>query len=169
MSLSLTGTRGAPGRPMGAELANPLGHLQRRFGGLFAAVAHVPAGARPRLLLAERGDHAEGGGHTGRERDVPDSGSGFARDVLEVWGLPPDHDTDAHDSRIPPAAREMVRRLRKLEGSGHPVDPWRAGAERGGPGALKRAGEEPLGDALVEPGRDDRKPERAGTPGAPAR
>src|SRR5262245_53511782 len=105
--MSLSGTRWALRRAMGAELKEPLDHLQRRLGGLFAAVSHVAAGTRPRLLLGERGDDAEGGGHTGRERDVPDPRGGLARDVLEMGGLPPDDDTDAHDSRIPPTGRQV--------------------------------------------------------------
>src|SRR5205823_15038550 len=55
-----------------------------------------------------------------------------------------------------------------FEGAGNPVDLDRVGAEPRGPQGLQCAGDEPLGDALVEAGRDDREPERAGTPGRPA-
>jgi hypothetical protein len=89
--------RGIPPRAMIAELAKPLGHLQCRLGGLFAAVPHVPARARPRLLLGQRGDEAERRGDARRERDVPDAGRGLTRDVLEVRRLPADDDADAHD------------------------------------------------------------------------
>src|SRR5206468_1636476 len=97
--MSLSGARGASARPTVAKLSDPLGHLQRRLGRLFA----------------------------------------------------------------------VVRRLRKLEGSGHPVDLDRVGAEPRGTKGLERAGDESLGDALVEAGRHDRKPERPGAPGGPAK
>src|SRR5438093_4801983 len=161
-------TRGAPPRPMVTQLTNPLGHLQCRLGRLFASVAHVPTRARPRLLFRQRRDDAERGGHTRRQRDVADSRRGLTRDVLEVRGLPPDHDADAHDRRVAPGHREVVRGLRELEGAGNPVDLDRVGAEPRGPQGLQCAGDEPLGDALVEAGRGDREPERAGTPGRPA-
>src|SRR5437867_8952155 len=161
-------TRGGPPRPMIAQLADPLGHLQGRLGRLFAPVAHVPARARPRLLLRQRRDDAERRRHARGERDVADSRGGLARDVLEVRSLAPEHDPDAHDARVASARRQVARRLRELEGAGYPVDLDRVGAETGGPQGLQRAGDEPLGDALVEAGRDDREPERTGTPGRPA-
>jgi hypothetical protein len=80
-----------------AELADPLDHLQGRLGCLLAAVAHVAARARPRLLLRQRRNDAERRGHAGGERDVADAGGGLARHVLEVRRLAPDHDPDAHD------------------------------------------------------------------------
>jgi hypothetical protein len=96
---------------------------------------------------------------------VADSGGGLAGDVLEVRGLPANHDADAHDARVASGRRQVVRRLRELEGARHPVNLDRVGTEAGGPQRLQGAGDEPLGDALVEAGGDDREPERAGTPG----
>src|SRR5215510_3867895 len=161
-------TRRASPRPMIAELADPLGHLQRRLGGLLAPVADVAARSRPRLLLGQRRDDAERRRHAGGERDVADAGGGLARDVLEVRSLPADHDADAHDARVAAGRGQVVRRLRELERARHPVDLDRVGTEAGRPQRLKRAGDEPLSDALVEAGGDDREPEWAGASGGPA-
>src|SRR5215470_10583950 len=161
-------TRGASPRPVITELADPLGHVQRRLGGLLAPVADVAARPRPRLLLGQRGDDAERRRHAGGERDVADAGGGLARDVLEVRSLSADHDPDAHDARVASARGQVVRRLRELERARHPVDLDGVGTEAGGPQRLKRAGNEPLGDALVEAGGDDREPEWAGASGGPA-
>src|SRR5206468_5134501 len=92
--------RGTPPRPMFAELAEPFGHLQGGLRGLLAAVADVPARARPRLLFGQRRDDAERGRHARGERDVANPGRRLARDVLEVRGLSPDHDADADDPGV---------------------------------------------------------------------
>src|SRR5215510_8525576 len=164
----MTRTRGTPPRSMVAELAEPFSHLQGGFRGLLAAVADVSARARPRLLFCQRRDDAERGGHTRRERDVANPGRRLARDVLEVRGLSPDHDADADDAGVASRRREVVRGLRQLEGAGHPVHLDRVGTEPGGAQRLQRARYQPLRDALVETGRDDREPERGRAPGGPA-
>src|SRR3990170_1106703 len=149
-----------PARPAGPHAVDEPGHLDRGRGGLLAAVAHLAARAVPRLLLAERGDHAERRRHAGRERDLADAGGGLARDVLEVRRLPADHDAEAHDARVPARPGPVGRGLGQLEGARHPValDAPRGPPRR--PERPERAVHEPLGDPLVEPGRDDGETQR---------
>src|SRR5215470_18272276 len=160
--------RGTPPRSMVAELAEPLGHLQGGLCRLLAAVADVPTRARPRLLFRQRRDDAERGGHARGERDVANPGGRLACDVLEVRRLPPDHDADADDPGVASGRCQVVRGLRQFEGAGDPVNLDRVGTEPGGAQRLQRARHQPLRDALVEAGRDDREPERGGAPGGPA-
>src|SRR5262245_1838441 len=151
------------------DAADPFGHLQRCLGGFLAAIADLAAGAGPRLLLGERGDHAEGRRHAVLDRDLPDAGGGLARDVLEVRSLAPDDDAHAHDPGEPPGRRQMARGLWQLERSGDPVHLDGVRTEPRGAQGAERAGHEPLRDALVEAGRDDGKPHGPGAPGGPAK
>ena len=84
--------------------------------------------------------------------------------MLEVRSLAPDDHADADDTGVAPRRGQERRRLGELEGAGHPVNlhPVDAEARRAErrPGAVHEA----LGDALVEPGGDDRE-----TVGAPHR
>src|SRR5262245_26330692 len=148
---------------------DPFRHLQRCLGGFLAAIADLAAGAGPRLLLGERGDHAEGRRHAVRDRDLPDAGSGLARDVREVRSLASDDDTHAHDPGEPPGRRQMARGLWQLERSRHPVHLDGVRAEPRGAQGAERARHEPLRDAFVEAGRDDGKPHGPGAPGGPAK
>jgi hypothetical protein len=138
---------------------NPFGHLQGRLGGLFTAVAHLAARSLPRLLFTQGGDEPEGCWHAGGKRYLSDARCGLARNVLEVGGLASDDDAHAHDPCVPAGRRQVARGLRELEGSRHPMHLDGVGTEAGGPERLERTGDEPLGDALVEAGCDDREPE----------
>src|SRR4030095_7983622 len=64
--------------------ADPFAHLRRCFGGSLAAMAGLAAGAGPRLLLGERGDHAEGRRYAVLDRDLPDARRGLERAVRAV-------------------------------------------------------------------------------------
>src|SRR5574341_490086 len=166
-SPGLRATRGAPTRAdltrrteVAPYLPDEFRHLERRLGGLLAAVPDLATGARPRLLLAEGADDAEGDRHAGRQRDVADARRRLAHDVLEVRRLSTDHRAHARDAGVAARGRQVAGGLRQLEGARDPVDLH--GVVRD-PGPAKRAEgplHQPLGDALVEPRRDDREAQR---------
>ena len=146
------------------ERAHERRHLERGLGGLLAPVADVAARALPRLLLGERGDHAEGRGHAGVERDALDAGRRLPGHEVEVRRLALDHAAHADDRpRSGRSAPGAPRGLRQLERARHPVHVDRARpAHRRRPARRSAPDEQPLGDALVEAGGHDREARPSG-------
>ena len=127
-----------------------IGHLERRAGGLGAAVD-----ARLRLLARLGRDHAERHRDARLDRRQLEAARRLARDEVEVRRLPADDAAERDDAREAAGLRERERRQRQLErpGDGHDRDGVVldvAVAER-----LQRVLEQGRRDVAVEPADDD--------------
>ena len=132
------------------------GHPQHDLGRVVAGVALVAARARQRLLHGLDGQHAERARHAGAQLDVLDPARGLVADVVVVVGLAADHRAEAGDAGV--AARSRRGSSAASGSSKAPGTSWTSTV--GDPGLGERplrAGDEPLGEVLVEAPDGDRE------------
>ena len=71
--------------------------MQHRVGGAAAGVAALASSPGLRLLHRVAGDHPEGAGHAGVQRDLLDTARGLRADVVVMIGLTADHRAETGD------------------------------------------------------------------------
>ena len=81
-----------------------------------------PARARSAWSTSSTVEHAEGDRHAGVAHHLAHAVGDAAAHVLEVRRAAADHDAERRDRVVAAALREHARRVRDLEGAGHPGD-----------------------------------------------
>src|SRR5213075_3131988 len=128
-----------------------IGGLERRLHRLGAL-----AQARQRLRFVVGGQDAEAYRDAVRERDVAQAARRFARDILEMRRLAPDHASERHDRVETLARRRGLGQHRQLERAGRPGDLDVGIRDPALAQRLARAVEQLRGDVLVKATDDDR-------------